>query len=53
MRKLLPVEVAAAQEAGRQPLPEVVAEALGELVGAAQEACSRSRSASDSACWSR
>ncbi len=37
MRKLHPVEVSASEEAAGHVLPEAVVEALGELVGAAQE----------------
>src|SRR5450759_2840083 len=37
MRKLHPVEVTAHDQAARHALPEAVAAALGELVGAAQE----------------
>lgn len=37
MRRLHPVEVTAHDQAARHALPEAVAAALGELVGAAQE----------------
>lgn len=49
MRKVPATEVVATLEASESPLPAKVQEALGELVGAAREGCSLSRSASGSA----
>jgi len=44
------VPVALAATTGKE-LPPRVQEALGELVGVAQEGCWRCRSASGSVCW--
>ena len=53
MEKVPVAKVATATEASEMPLPAQIQDALGELVGAAREGCSRSASASDSASFTR
>jgi len=49
MRKVPAAKVVTTVEAAKSPLPPQIQETLGELVGAAREACSRCRSVSASA----
>jgi len=49
MKNVPAAKVVTTLEAADSPLPAKIQEALGELVGAAREACSRSASESDSA----
>jgi hypothetical protein len=48
--KTVPVDAVVNGEERFEELPERVRDALGELAGAAKEGCSRSASASGSAC---
>ena len=49
MKKVSGPQVVTTAEASELPLPAEIQEALGELVGAAREGCSRSASVSASA----